>query len=171
MWGAIGTVASTTRSPSSAAALSACNDVAGEFLLPNDAIAAPRRIGSFDEAREQAEDMAKERPVSEAMVAYRLWRSGRIKRDIYRRLHAFYARRWQEKKERQRAQMREVEGGPSYYVVRRHRLGEALLSLARRQLQAEELTDTKAAKILGVKPGNVEPLLRGDSSVGNPISS
>ena len=133
--------------------------MAGEFLLPNDAISSPRRIGSFDEARERAEDVAKERPVSEAMVAYRLWRSGRIERDVYRQLHAFYVRRWQEEKERQRAQMREVEGGPSYYVVRRHRLGEALLSLVRRQLQAEELAHTKAAKILGVKLGNVEPLL------------
>ena len=148
-----------------------CNDVAGEFLLPSDAISSPRRIGSFDEARERAEDLARERRVSEAMVAYRLWRNDRIKRDIYRRLHAFYARRWQEEKERQRARMREVEGGPSYYVVRRHRLGEALLSLARRQLQAEELTDTKAAKILGVKPSNVEPLLRGEPSVGSPIGS
>ena len=148
-----------------------CNDVAGEFLLPSDAISSPRRIGSFDEARKRAEDLAGERRVSEAMVAYRLWRNDRIERDIYRQLHAFYASRWQEERERQRTQMREAEGGPNYYVVRRHRLGEALLSLARRQLQAEQLTHTKAAKILGVKPGNVDPLLRGDSSVGSPISS
>ena len=147
-----------------------CNDVAGEFLLPSDAISSPRRIGSFDEARKRAEDVARERRVSEAMVAYRLWRNDRIERDIYRRLHAFYARRWQEEKERQRARMREVEGGPSYYVVRRYRLGEALISLVSRQLQAEEVTHTKAAKILGVKPSNVEPLLMGKPSVGSPTS-
>ena len=106
-----------------------CNDVASEFLLPSDVISSPRRIGSFDEAQQRAEDVARERRVSESMVAYRLWRNGRIERDIYRQLHAFYARRWQEEKERRRAQMREVEGGPSYYRVRRHRLGGALLSL------------------------------------------
>ena len=141
-----------------------CNDVAGEFLLPANAIASPGRIGSVDEARERAEDVAKEWPVSEAMVAYRLWRSGRIERDVYRQLHAFYIRRWQEQKERQRADMRKAESGPSYYVVRRHRLGEALRALVRQLLQAEELTHTKAAKILGVKPSSVEPLLRDDSS-------
>ena len=140
-----------------------CNDVASEFLLPADAISLPGRIGSIDEARERAEDVAGAWRVSEAMVAYRLWRSRRIGRDVYRQLHAFYAHRWQEEKQRQRAKMREVEGGPSYYRVRRHRLGGALLSLVRRLLQAEELTHTKAAKILGVKPGSVEPLLRDDS--------
>ena len=146
-----------------------CNDVAGEFLLPTDAIALPRRIGSFDEAQERAEDVARTRRVSEAMVAYRLWRSRRIDRDVYHQLHAFYAHRWQEEKQRQRARMREAEGGPSYYVVRRHRLGGALLSLVRHLLQAEELTHTKAAKILGVKPSSVEPLLRDDSNAARPL--
>ena len=141
-----------------------CNDVAGEFLLPSDAISSPRRIGRFDAARKRAEEIAKDRRVSEAMVAYRLWRNGRIERDIYHRLHAFYAHRWQEEKKRQRAHMRGAEGGPSYYVVRRHRLGRAFCALVRQLLQAEELTHTKAAKILGVKPGSVEPLLRDDSS-------
>ncbi len=56
---------------------------------------------------------------SEAMVAYRLWRAERIERGIYRKLHTFYASRWQEEKDRNRAQMAEREGGPSYYAVRR----------------------------------------------------
>ena len=141
-----------------------CNDVAGEFLLPTNAITSPRRIGSIEEARERAEEVAKERRISEAMVAYRLWRSDRIERDVYRQLHAFYVRRWQEDKERQRADMRKAKGGPSYYKVRRHRLGRALLAIVGQLLQAEELTHTKAAKILGVKPSSVEPLLRDDSS-------
>ena len=146
-----------------------CNDVAGEFLLPGDVISSPRRIGSFDAAQERAEDVAREWRVSQAMVAYRLWRSRRIDRDVYHQLHAFYAHRWQEEKQRQRAQMRDAEGGPSYYVVRRHRLGGALLSLVRHLLQAEELTHTKAAKILGVKPSSVEPLLRDDSNAARPL--
>jgi hypothetical protein len=58
-----------------------------------------------------------------------------------------------------RERERESEGGPSYYVVRRHRLGPALLEFARRTLSGGVLTPTKAGKILGVKPRNVEPLL------------
>ncbi len=137
-----------------------CNDVASEFLLPSDAISLPRRIGSFDDAQDRISAVAEDWRVSETMVAYRLWRTRRIERDIYRRLQSFYARRWQDEKERNRARIREVEGGPTYYAVRQHRLGKALLSLVKRLLQTEELTHTKAAKILGVRPGNVEPLLR-----------
>ena len=137
-----------------------CNDVASEFLLPNAAISLPRRIVDLEDAQELVGAVAQEWRVSEAMVAYRFWRAGRVQRDIYRRLHALYASRWQEERERNRALMSEREGGPTYYVVRRHRLGDALVSFVRHHLQTEELSHTKAARILGVKSGNVEQLLR-----------
>ena len=145
-----------------------CNDVASEFLLPSEAVDLPFRLGGFDDAQERIGEIAEDWRVSEAMVAYRLWRTNQIERDTYRRLHASYARRWQDERERNRANMREVEGGPSYYVVRRSRLGTALLSLVKRLLQSGDLTHTKAAKMLGVRLGNVEPLLRG---VSRPRSS
>ena len=50
--------------------------------------------------------------------------------------------------------------GPSYYVVRRHRLGHALLGLVSRSLSEGMITYTKAGQVLGVKPRNVAPLLR-----------
>ena len=142
-----------------------CNDVASEFLLPSEAISSPFRLGSFDAAQERISELAEDWQVSGAMVAYRLWRTNQIETDIYRRLHASYARRWQDERERNRDNMREAAGGPSYYVVRQHRLGKALLSLVKRLLQSEEITHTKAAKILGVRPGNVEPLLRSVSDL------
>jgi plasmid maintenance system antidote protein VapI len=52
------------------------------------------------------------------------------------------------------------EGGPSYYVVRQYRLGDALMDVVRRTIRENRLTHTKAAKILGVKPGTVESLIR-----------
>ena len=143
-----------------------CNDVASEFLLPSDAVSLPRKMIRLDDARQLVGQIAQDWRVSEAMVAYRLWRAERIERDIYGRLHAFYASRWQEEKDRNRAQMAEREGGPSYYAVRRSQLGRALLSFARHRLQTEELSHTKAARILGVKPGNVRQLL----DVANPSS-
>ena len=48
-------------------------------------------------------------------------------------------------------------------------LGSALLDVVRRGVRGDTLTDTKAAKVLGVKPGLVEPLLRNfESSRGLP---
>ena len=44
------------------------------------------------------------------------------------------------------------EGGPSFYVVRRHRVGQRLLRLTCRMLASGALSTTKAARILGVKP-------------------
>ena len=140
-----------------------CNDVASEFLLPSGAISLSRRIGHLDDAQALISEIAQNWQVSETMVAYRLWRAGRVKRDIYRQLHALYASRWEDEKRRNRAQMAEREGGPNYYAVRRHQLGNALLSFVRHHLQTEELSHTKAARILGVKPGSVERLLN-DSS-------
>jgi transcriptional regulator with GAF, ATPase, and Fis domain len=52
------------------------------------------------------------------------------------------------------------EGGPSYYVLKQSRLGDALIDVVRRALRESHLTHTKAAKLLGVSPSSVEPLIR-----------
>ena len=145
-----------------------CNDVAGEFLLPEASLAAFPRIDGVGRAQEVIADIAASRNVSEAMVAYRFWRTGRIGAGDYRELVAIYASRWNQYRERRREQAREAEAGsgPSYYTVRKHRLGNALVNLVGRTLRANELTHTKAAKVLGVKPSSVEPLLRGVETIG-----
>ena len=95
------------------------------------------------------------------MAAYRLKRNGMIATSVYRDLISDYAARWQQQRRRQRERNRERDGAPSAYVIRRSRLGRALLDVVRRTLRDNVLTHTKAAKLLGVKPGAVEPLLRG----------
>jgi hypothetical protein len=66
---------------------------------------------------------------------------------------------WEAHKEREAEKNKKVEGGPNYYVVRRHRVGSALLGLVRRSLDEGTTTYTKASRVLGVKPRGVEPLL------------
>jgi hypothetical protein len=58
-------------------------------------------------------------------------------------------------------------GGPNYYVVKRHRLGNALLDVIRRSLGDGIITHTKAARVLGVKPRNVDPLIYGTLQEGS----
>ena len=141
-----------------------CNDVAGEFLLPAEALhAQPAELDAGDKQR--AEDairvLADAWSVSEPMVAYRLKRTGRITTAVYRDLISAYAARWQQQRKRQRERNRERDGAPSAYAIRRSRLGRALLDVVQRTLRDNVLTHTKAAKLLGVNSGAVEPLLRG----------
>ena len=139
-----------------------CNNIAAAWLLPageleqieiglNQDIAVQRkRISKF----------ARRRNLSHTMVAYQLFRSGRIDQQNFTRLRADFAAWWNRERDRRREKARESEGGPNYYVVRRHRVGEALLWFTRRMMRSGALSTTKAAKILGVKPRQVGELLR-----------
>ena len=75
------------------------------------------------------------------------------------------------KKARRERARGEKKKGPSYYTLRKHRLGNALVNLVDRTLRANELTYTKAAKILSVKPSNVESLLGGVKTLSGSLSS
>ena len=67
-----------------------------------------------------------------------------------------------------RERNRDREGGPNYYIVRRHRVGEALLGLTRRMWAGHSRSPSKAAKLLGVKPSNVYSMIsNGPGGPGN----
>jgi Zn-dependent peptidase ImmA (M78 family)/transcriptional regulator with XRE-family HTH domain len=141
-----------------------CNDVAGGFLLPanelplvgvdlkTDVETAARRIGEFAEGRH----------LSRSMVAYSLLRAGSLTDNTWRILTGRFQAQWRQRRDAQRE--RQNDGtGPNYYVVRRHRLGSALLQFVSRNISDGALTPTKASQVLGVKPRSVAPLL---STVG-----
>ena len=147
-----------------------CNDVAGSFLLPANEVALMRierrtdlatvaqRIGAF----------AAERHVSNSMVAYSLRRTEAISEDTWRGLAGLFAAQW--RRSRQAAREARKDGsGPNYYVVRRHRLGPALLQFVSRSLSAGALSPTKAGRVLGVKPRSVMPLLSVVTGTATPM--
>ena len=138
-----------------------CNDVAGELLLPANevrqfapglnlsAAAIAERIGPFAQAHR----------VSGAMVAYKLYRTGMIGKSTWAALDQRFKDEHLQRRQREAEKKREAEGGPNYYIVRRHRVGRALLGLVRRSLDDGTITYTKASTVLGVKPRSVERLL------------
>jgi Zn-dependent peptidase ImmA (M78 family) len=142
-----------------------CNDAAGEFLLPTALIPAGDDLPTIHAANTAITAFAADCNVSEPMVAYRFRRLGRISEDIYGELNAMYTVRWQAQRQRDRERGRETEGGPTDFVVRKHRLGKALLTLVGQTLRENQLTHTTAAQMLGVKPSSVEPLLRGVETI------
>jgi Zn-dependent peptidase ImmA (M78 family)/transcriptional regulator with XRE-family HTH domain len=141
-----------------------CNDVAGSFLLPanelplvgvdlkTDAETGARRIGEF----------AGGRHLSRSMVAYSLLRAGSLTDNTWRTLTGQFRAQRRQSRDAKRDDQKDGTG-PSYYVVRRHRLGSALLHFVSRNMSEGALTPTKASQVLGVKPRSVAPLL---STVG-----
>lgn len=138
-----------------------CNDAASEFLLPQAllrSLQVPPKA-SFEIVREAISAFASMYNFSATMVAYRLQKSNVIAWEMWEQLRAFFLEQWLANRERARAVAREKESGADYYVVRRHRVGNALLQLARRGMAEGFLTPTKAAKMLGVKAINVHVLV------------
>jgi Zn-dependent peptidase ImmA (M78 family) len=137
-----------------------CNDVASQFLLADNELA---NVGvgvrtPIDEAAQLINEFARPRNLSRALVAYRLYRAGSLTENMSQALTLRFLSEWR----RFRAERRERddgEGGPSYYTVRRHRLGRALVNLVARTVDEGLLTPTKAGRVLGVKPRSVLPLL------------
>ena len=140
-----------------------CNDVAAEVLLPSPDFSPPA-LNDLDEMLAYVSTEAQKFNLSRAMIAYRLFRRGAITAAEYHRLAERLQEQWLEYKARTAAKQRESESGPNYYVVRRNRLGPALLDLMRRSLGEGAITYTKAGRVLGVKPTNVAPLLRSNGS-------
>jgi len=136
-----------------------CNSVAGEVLLPETELNELRflRQASMQETVDSIAKFARTRNVSRAMVSYKLLRANVIGNARWRELGRHYEQEWLANRERQNEE--KGEGGPSYYVVRRHRLGNALLDVVRNSLAEGTITPTKAGQVLGVKPRNVDPLL------------
>ncbi len=138
-----------------------CNDVAGEFLLPTKEVRtlAPVLTRSVATVAGEIATFAEARRVSRAMVAYKLLRAGMVGKTVWEHLDQHFKSQWLEFKEREEEKNKAADGGPNYYVVRRHRVGSALLGLVRRSLDDGTITYTKAGRVLGVKPRSVEPLL------------
>ena len=138
-----------------------CNNIAAEWMLPaqvldqiplnsEDPVEQRRCIGTF----------AQQRNLSRTMVAYRLVCTHRIDWRAFEHLRSGFREGWRQQRDRQRAKARESDGGPNYYVVRRHRVGKALLRFARRMMDSGALSTTKVARILGVKPAHVGEMFR-----------
>lgn len=138
-----------------------CNDVASSFLLPTVELRELNIGVDTTPARaiELITAFANKRFVSREMVAYGLLKAERIDLATWRAFDAALFKLWQKEKATDKEKSRDVENGPNYYIVRRHRLGRALLGFVERSMGAGALTPVKAAKVLGVKPRSVYPLL------------
>jgi Zn-dependent peptidase ImmA (M78 family) len=137
-----------------------CNTVANLFFLSDaelDTVEIAKNA-PLQEAISKIADFAKKRHISGSMVAYGLLRKGIITLETWRAITHFFSAQWRKSRDSQRDRDKE-SSGPNYYVVRRHRLGRALMHTVSRALSEGTLSPTRASQILGVKPRSVSPLL------------
>ena len=134
-----------------------CNDVASILLLPATDLDSLEITDAtkLDLMIERINSFAEDRNISRSMVAYRLFRTNRINEDAWKKLKVEFRKQWLELRAALRKQAQEQEGGPTYYMVKRQRIGDALIELVARMMNSGALTPTKAGKVLGVKPRNV----------------
>jgi Zn-dependent peptidase ImmA (M78 family)/DNA-binding XRE family transcriptional regulator len=132
-----------------------CDAVAARFLLVPHELSHLEVVSrsNLSELKDEIDAFAHARKLSRKMVAYNLLRARVILARTYRQLCDIFDA------ERAAAGRREGEGGPSYYLVRRHRVGPALVAAVHRLLAVGALSTPQAARILGVKPTNVARLL------------
>ena len=135
-----------------------CNDVASELLLPNHEL----RYLEIDQrsplqsAMDQIREFSKERKVSNTLVAYKLYREGSLSFEKYQKFQTVFREFFinQRRKEREHR----AGGGPSYYKIRKHRLGKNLLRFVEQMMHEGNLTPTKASKVLGINANKVYTL-------------
>lgn len=138
-----------------------CNDVASEFLLPADDLAAlnVNEQTEFREAVQDISDFATARKLSGTMVAYKLYRVGAFDYAFCERISRTFRQQFLVSRNRSRELSRDAESGPTYPIIKRHRAGQALVELVDRMLGIGALTTTKAGKVLGVSGKNVQGVL------------
>ncbi|MCI0152231.1 ImmA/IrrE family metallo-endopeptidase [Paraburkholderia sediminicola] len=137
-----------------------CNDIASEILLPASEMHQFRQLSrERNEAIAAITDFAIQRKLSRALVAYRLLKRHQINRGQWSDFTEEFRRQWETERAKRKEQAADVVGGPNYYVVKRHRVGNALVEVTRRAIAEGFVTPTKAGRILGVRPTNVQALV------------
>lgn len=137
-----------------------CNEVAAELLVPRAELAKVDLSGLDEDARiDLIQKLARQWRVSRPMIAYRLLKAGSITQQGWQSLDGKFREMFASERLRDKQAAKAKKGAPSYYVVRRHKLGPAMLNFATRSLNAGTLSPVKAAQVLGVSPRSVFTLL------------
>ncbi|MAC32246.1 MAG: peptidase [Haliea sp.] len=135
-----------------------CNDIASEILVPSKEFNSFRlKSNRFNEIANEISDYANKRKVSSTHISYRLYKRGDIDQPEWIKLRDFYREKWLYERNKRKERSRSKEGGPNYYVVKRHKLG-SLVNVARRFADSGALTTTEAGMLLDVRPIKVHKI-------------
>ena len=137
-----------------------CADIASNFLLPTSELET-LPVQSETEPTVTAahiEHFAASRNLSREMVAYRVWRTGKISSQSYRLINQRFRTEWNRSAKAQRDVLGKHRVKSGYYQRHRYRVGEKLIDTTQSLWWDEALTTTKAAQVLDVKAGALQTL-------------
>lgn len=137
-----------------------CNKVASKILLPDDDPFFKQFDEgiNFEEQIESISNFAQLKNVSSSMVAYKLFTLDIISQSAWYELRNEFRKFWFETKVKEKEKIREKDGGPNFYNLRRSYLGENLLSQVYYLLRSGSLSSVKASKVLGLNPKQIQNL-------------
>jgi Zn-dependent peptidase ImmA (M78 family) len=137
-----------------------CNSVASHVLLPEKELRYLEldRIDLSEDLINRISKFSVQRNLSNSMVAYRLFVNSFVSEYQWQELRAYFSSKWIESKKKARQASKASVSGPSYYVIRRHRLGEKLISTVHNVTYDGLLTTVKAGRVLGIAPKNIQNL-------------
>ncbi len=139
-----------------------CDKVASELLLPEDELDSTfpfESLNDFTSAVQAVDHFANAIKASSRLVAFRLLNRSAISVEMFNDLGDHFFERWKTVKARQKQRAKDSTGGPSYYVLKRMRVGSALIDASERLMRSGELSTTQAATVLGVRALKVGNLL------------
>lgn len=139
-----------------------CNDVASEVFLPEVEFTRFKISNTnLDQLKAEISGYAFLHKLSNTHIAYRLYKRGSISKSLWNTLREFYYNKWVENREADRYKNKLKDGGPSYYVLQKYKLG-TLVGLVQRLTFAGALTTTKAGMLLDIKPLKVHRLFQSE---------
>jgi len=135
-----------------------CNNVASEILLPTAEFDAFHLTSSDVETlKSKISEYAFLKKLSSSHIAYRLYRRGDIKKQLWESLRKYYRDMWFKERNTIKEKNKKKDSGPNYYKVKNYKLG-VLVSVVQRMTYSGTLTTTKAGMLLDVKPLKVHRL-------------
>lgn len=145
-----------------------CNDVAAEILLPKKELIQINIDNlNFTDLANVISTKANSFNVSSSMFSYSLYRIKKIDETIWKKLSLHFKQLWMDFKTKEKERNSRTKGGPNYYVVRRNKLGHALVGFTERMVSSGAMSSTKASILLGVRPLKLHKLFEGyDASQG-----
>jgi len=135
-----------------------CNQVASSILIP-DIDTVSIETNDTESIIHEISVRADKWNVSHSQLAYRLHLRGDYSIEVWKALSGHFRNLWLDQRRKEKKNNKESDGGPSAYVLRRYRLGEALVRTVESFLRSGAISTTKAGLLLETKPLKIDKIL------------
>ncbi|EOB3109121.1 ImmA/IrrE family metallo-endopeptidase [Yersinia enterocolitica] len=131
-----------------------CNDIASNILLPAEDLFTVKidDPSDFTELSSVLQERSVFYNVSPSLIAYRLFRDGKISFADWEKTSNHFKELWIQSKIKKPD---EKKSSGTFYVTKCHKTGNALIRVVKNSILEGVITETKAGRVLGVSPGNV----------------